>query len=246
MLFSCLAGKDPRDATSVGLPQTEEISVTKLRIGVVNGQTSADVEAGVRTAIARLRAAGADFSECVLPPAEQALAAYHVISATEGASNLARFDGIRYGCSVRDENADVQSIYRKSRAAGFGDEVKRRILFGTDMQSGENRETYYRRALAFRARVCRESEAVFSDCDLLLLPVSPTVAFRRDEKRTRAEGYRSDLYTVYASLAGLPAISVPVGKNAEGLPMAVQLVAAPFREALLLRIAEKIGDFAYV
>lgn len=246
MLFSCLAGKDPRDATSVGLPESEGGRTQGLRLGVVSGSVSADVEAGMKTAIERLCTIGAELSERRLPPAEQALAAYHVISATEGASNLARFDGIRYGSSVRHEGADVQRIYRDSRAEGFGDEVKRRILFGTDMQSGENRETYYRRALAFRKRVCRELETVFSDCDLLLLPVSPTVAFRRDEKRTRAQGYRSDLYTVYASLAGLPAISVPIGKDAEGLPLAVQLVAAPFREELLLRVAEKIGDFADV
>ena len=150
---------------------------------------------------------------------------------------MARFDGVRYG--RRSENGeDLFSLYANSRAEGFGTEVKRRILFGSYMLSEKNRSLYYDRAVAVRENIRKSLLESLETYDLILTPTAPTAAFRRGDAFTPAQQRRADLCAVYASLAGLPAVSVPFGKNADGLPLAVQLTAAPLEEGLLLAAAK--------
>jgi len=199
---------------------------------------AAEVEAAVRRAIESLAARGARIVSIDLPHTRYAIACYYVVCTAEASSNLARFDGTRFGWRA-DGAEGVEAMVRATRGRGFGAEVKRRILMGTFVLSEGYAEAYYGRAQRLRTLVRRDFERAFAAVDLVATPVSPTVAFalgsRRDDPLAM---YLADAYTVPASLAGLPAISVPCGLGAEsGLPVGLQLVAPPFEEARLLRTA---------
>ena len=245
-VFSALLGKDAHDATSLAYAASDldfdENMLKSLRLGVVDMQLeSRTVSNAVSQAVAALCERGAVASSAELPTPMEALAAYYVISSAEASSNLARFDGIRYG--KRSAQADTLSeLYENSRREGFGAEVKRRILFGTYVLSVGNREDYYLRACEVREKIRRTMAKQFEGCDLLILPVTPTPAFRIGEYRTPKQMYEADLCTVYASLAGYPAISVPFGKTADGLPLAVQLIAPPMCEGRLLSVARLLEE----
>ena len=245
-LLSAIAGKDPLDTTS--LPEeprdyTADLDreVRGLRVGVLREWLGEGVQPGVRRrveeSVARLEGLGAEIGEADLPNAEYALSAYYLIAPAEASSNLARYDGVRYG--YRTAQADnVVDLYLKTRGEGFGDEVKRRIMLGTYSLSAGYYEAYYGQAQKVRTLVIRDFERAFERFDLLLGPTSPTTAFRIGEKASDPlQMYLSDIYTIPANLSGHPAISVPCGLDDAGLPVGLQLIGRHLDEATVLRTA---------
>ncbi len=233
-VFDALIGRDPMDATTRGRDSFRKaLPLPSIRIGVaeIPNTDLAPIEAAKKAL-----SDGGFALECVgLPDATCALAAYYVISSAEASSNLARFDGVRYG--LRAEGGSIDALMAESRMQGLGEEVRRRILFGTYVLSAENRESYYLRACLARERITRALLTELTQTDVLLLPTVPDTAFCFGEKLTAGEMYAADLCTVYASLAGLPALSVPFGRDERGLPRAVQLIGRPGEEATLLALA---------
>ena len=243
--LSAIAGPDEADATSVDRPVDDFAAacagdVAGLRVGLPVEQLAEgldpEIEQAVRAAAAALEAAGARVREVSLPHARFAVPAYYVVATAEASSNLSRYDGVRFGLRS-SAGSDLTSMYARSRAAGFGAEVKRRIMLGTYALSAGYHERFYGRAGAARGRIRRDHDELFeSGIDLLLGPTTPTTAFRLGEKLDDPlQMYLSDVYTVTANLAGLPAIALPAGLSREGLPLSVQLTAPPFRETTLFR-----------
>ncbi len=168
-----------------------------------------------------------------MPSIDHALAAYYVISSAEASSNLARFDGVRYGYRSKQFD-DIDSLYQMSRSEGFGPEVKRRIMLGTFALSSGYYDAYYKKALQVRSLIMKEFSAVLETCDLILSPVAPTVAYRIGEKtQNSVEMYLGDAYTVPVNIAGVPALSLPCGKDSDGMPIGMQLIGRHFSEPLL-------------
>jgi aspartyl-tRNA(Asn)/glutamyl-tRNA(Gln) amidotransferase subunit A len=245
-LLSVVAGHDPRDSTSLDAPVGDlegacSRSVKGLRVGVPDEYFAEgldpEVEASVRGAIAALAAAGCVVRPVQLPHTRFAVATYYVLATAEASSNLARFDGVRYGLRV-DPRRDLRAMYGATRDAGFGAEVKRRILLGTFVLSAGYYDAYYVKAQKVRTLVRRDFEAALRDVDVLCSPASPTPAFRLGEKVDDPMAmYLSDVYTLPASLAGVPAMSVPCAPTKGGLPVGLQIVARPLDEATMLAVA---------
>jgi aspartyl-tRNA(Asn)/glutamyl-tRNA(Gln) amidotransferase subunit A len=242
------SGADPRDATCLDLPPIQReprASLAGLRAGVVRefrGQAEASVERAFERTLAELSAVGVELLECSLPSVLLALPAYYVISSCEAASNLARFDGVRFG--ARQQAEDFGGLLERTRAAGLGAEVQRRILMGSFALSSGYQEQWYGRACAVRDHLSREFAASFEQVDVLLAPTAPELAFRLGERRRDPLAmYRSDLLTVPASLAGLPAASVPcafVGEGNVRLPVGLQLLAPRLADARLCALVEAL------
>jgi aspartyl-tRNA(Asn)/glutamyl-tRNA(Gln) amidotransferase subunit A len=246
LLLGAIAGHDRRDSTSAGEPVPDYVAeleggVEGLRLGVPReyfgeGLTD-DVEERVRRAIEVYRALGAEIVDVSLPHSEYAIPVYYVVCTAEASSNLARYDGVHYGRRTDDET-DIVGMYAKSRAEGFGAEVKRRVMLGTFALSSGYYDAYYLKALKARALIKRDFDAAWEQCDCILGPVSPTVAFRFGELIDDPLAmYLSDIYTVSCNLAGVPSISIPCGRGEGGMPVGLQLIARPFAEPLLLRTA---------
>ena len=247
MLLGVIAGHDERDSTSFKAEVPDyraELAKRKgpWRIGVPKeffGEgLDPEIGAAVRAAIEHYRAAGCEIREVSLPlAAEYAIATYYLIATAEASSNLARYDGIRY--THRSAKAkDIVDLYFQSRAEGFGDEVKRRIILGTQALSSGYYDAYYLRAQKVRTLIRNEFAAVLKDCDALLSPTSPSPAFKLGEKSSDPLAmYLMDIYTISINLAGLPGISIPCGFTGGGLPIGLQLIGRPFDEAGLLAIA---------
>jgi aspartyl-tRNA(Asn)/glutamyl-tRNA(Gln) amidotransferase subunit A len=246
MLLEGIAGHDPRDSTCARVevpPYTASLDrdVTKLRLGVPReyfGEgIEPDVESSVREAIAVLESLGASVETVSLPHTEYAVATYYLVATAEASSNLARYDGIRYG--VRASGAtSLVDVYRRSREEGFGAEVKRRIMLGTYALSAGYYDAYYGRAQKVRTLIRRDFERVFERCDLVVAPVAPTTAFRIGEKLgDPLTMYLSDVLTIAVNLAGLPGLSVPCGVDTVGMPIGLQIIGRPFGEAEMLRAA---------
>jgi aspartyl-tRNA(Asn)/glutamyl-tRNA(Gln) amidotransferase subunit A len=246
-LLAAIAGHDPRDSTSfkAAVPDySAELAKRKgpWRLGVPKEFFGAgldpEIGAAVRQAIEFYRQQGCEIREVSLPlSAEHAIAVYYLIATAEASSNLARYDGIRYGHRSAAAK-DAIDIYAKSRAEGFGAEVKRRIILGTHVLSSGYYDAYYLRAQKVRTLIRNEFAAVLRDCDALLSPTSPVPAFKLGEKSADPLAmYLMDIYTISVNLAGLPGISVPCGFTAAGLPIGLQLIGRPFDEAGLLAIA---------
>jgi aspartyl-tRNA(Asn)/glutamyl-tRNA(Gln) amidotransferase subunit A len=243
---SALFGRDPRDATSVDRPAEDFAAALRepggaVRIGVPRGFVESGLAAGVRTAFARaldeLQSAGATLVDVELPHAEHAIAAYYLVATAEASSNLARFDGVRYG--ARAGGAGLDELYARTRASGFGAEVKRRIILGTFALSAGYYDAYYRRAQKVRTLIRGDFERAFLACDVVATPTSPTTAFRLGEKtEDPLQMYLADVFTVPANLAGIPGLSLPCGL-ADGLPVGLQLLGRPFDEATLLRVGHR-------
>jgi len=204
-----------------------------------------EVEAAVRGALHTLEGLGAELLEVSLPHTEYAVATYYVVAVAEASSNLARYDGVKYG--VRAQGGNLLEMYADTRTQGFGAEVRRRIMLGTYALSAGYYDAYYRKASQVRALIRRDFDAAFSTCDVIATPVSPTPAFRLGEKvDDPLTMYLSDIFTISANLAGIPGISVPCGFSALGLPMGLQLLGPVFGEADLLQAAyafEQATDF---
>jgi aspartyl-tRNA(Asn)/glutamyl-tRNA(Gln) amidotransferase subunit A len=245
-LLSSIAGKDRRDATSLPTePQAYgegiEDGVEGMRIGVVRDWLGEGVEPGVKrsieAAVERLGGLGATFEDVSLPHAEYALSAYYILAPAECSSNLARYDGVRYGYRAEGPT-DVVDMNMRTRGQGFGDEVKRRIMLGTYALSAGYYDAYYGQAQKVRTLVIRDFEAAFERFDLLLGPTSPTTAFRIGEKaEDPLSMYLSDIFTIPSNLAGNPAISVPCGLDDRGLPVGLQLMGRHLDESTVLRAA---------
>jgi aspartyl-tRNA(Asn)/glutamyl-tRNA(Gln) amidotransferase subunit A len=247
-LLSVIAGKDPMDATSLDQPRrdyTEGLDdrVDGLRVGVVKEAFGEGVEPGVRAsvqaAIDRLSELGATVSEASLRHADYALSAYYLIAPSEASSNLARYDGVRYG--LRVDGADSVEMMTRTRGAGFGAEVKRRIMLGTYALSAGYYEAYYGQAQKVRTLIIRDYEAAFADVDLLISPTSPTTAFPIGAKVDDPLAmYLNDVFTIPANLSGMPAISIPSGLDEAGLPVGVQLTGPVLSEPTVLRVANAL------
>ncbi len=246
IMLQAIAGYDPRDSTSVDLPVPQYRDALKepirgLRLGIpreyfIEG-TDPQVDAAVRDAISTCSRLGAQIVDISLPHTEYGIAAYYIIAPAEASSNLARYDGVKYGLRAQGSR-DLMDMYCKSRSQGFGAEVKRRIMLGTYVLSAGYYDAYYRKASQVRTLIKRDFLEAFEKCDAILAPVSPIPAFRLGEKMDDPlQMYLSDVFTLPASLAGIPGISTPCGFTSENLPIGLQILGPHFREDLVLRIA---------
>ena len=248
VMLNAMTGFDARDSTSLERPKEDYArDLTRPLAGVRIGLPKeyygegmdADVRAAVEAAIAELRRLGATTVEVALPNSALSVPAYYVIAPAEASSNLARFDGVRYGYRA-PEYADLADMYCKTRAQGFGTEVKRRILVGTYVLSHGYYDAYYLQAQRVRRLIAQDFVDAFKRCDVIAGPTSPTVAFRVGEQVSDpVQMYLNDIYTVGPNLAGLPAMSIPCGAGAGGLPVGLQLVGGYFAEARMLGLAHQ-------
>jgi aspartyl-tRNA(Asn)/glutamyl-tRNA(Gln) amidotransferase subunit A len=245
LLLEALAGQDPADSTSVNRPvprYSEGLTgdIKGLQVGIpkeyfVSGMQR-EVEGAVREAIVQLQDDGAVIEEISLPHTEYAVAVYYIVATAEASSNLARYDGMRYGRRVNAK--DLGETYVLSRSAGFGAEVKRRIMLGTYVLSAGYYDAYYLKAQKVRALIKRDFDEAFKRCDVIITPTAPTTAFKLGEKvEDPLQMYLSDICTISVNLAGLPAISIPCGFDVEGLPIGMQIIGRHFDESTLLRAA---------
>jgi aspartyl-tRNA(Asn)/glutamyl-tRNA(Gln) amidotransferase subunit A len=244
MLLGAIAGQDPRDATSVPDPVPDYVAalaggVRGLRLGIPREYFSEgidpDVERPVREAIRVLRDLGATTEEISLPNTDYAIAVYYILAPAEASSNLARYDGVKYG--LRVPGRDLIEMSGRTRAAGFGAEVKRRIMLGTYALSAGYYDAYYGRAQKVRTLVRRDFDRAFERVDLVVAPTTPNLPFKHGEKQDPLAMYLNDVYTAPVNLSGLPAISLRCGFSPSGLPVGLQLIARPLDEARLLRAA---------
>ncbi len=253
-VLSVIAGHDPNDSTSANVPVPDytaelENSVAGLRIGVPEEYFAAGLDEQVRrkveSGIALLEKLGCKRVPLHLPHTEYAIATYYLIATAEASSNLARYDGVRFG--IRAESATLLDMYRKTRRQGFGAEVKRRIMLGTYALSSGYYDAYYLRAQKVRALIARDFAEAFGRVDAIITPTSPTPPFKLGERTSDPlQMYLADIYTVTGSLAGLTGISVPSGKTSENLPVGMQILGPHFGEGHILRLAaafERAGGF---
>jgi len=255
IMMNAISGYDPLDSTSVPreVPDYKQFliqDIRGIRIGIpkeyfIEGMDP-EVEKAVREAIELYRSLGAEIEELSLPHTEYAVAVYYIICTAEASSNLARYDGVKYGLRCK-EYEDLLEMYMLTRAQGFGQEVKRRILLGTYVLSAGYYEAYYRKASQVRTLIRSDFEEAFRKVDVILSPTAPTPAFRIGEKvNDPLQMYLSDIHTIPVNLAGIPAISIPCGFSQEGLPIGLQLMGRHFDEGMLLRVAyafEKNTEF---
>ncbi len=248
ILLCSMAGHDPLDSTSVEVPVPDYAaacnqSIRGLRIGVpreyrVDGMP-AEIEEMWRSGLAWLEDAGATVHDVSLPHTKYGLPTYYIVAPAEASSNLARYDGVRYGLRVPGE--DLIDLYEETRGAGFGAEVKRRILIGTYVLSAGYYDAYYLKAQKIRALILKDFTDAFAQVDALLAPTAPSAAFAEGEKtEDPVTMYLNDVFTVPADLAGVPAISVPAGLDADGLPLGLQVIGRPFGEETMIAVAAQL------
>ena len=246
-LLGAIAGHDPMDSTSADVPVPDYMKaltkkdLKKLRVGVPREffaeGVDPDVERAVTDAIGELKKLGAEIKEIELPRTDAAVAVYYVLATAEASSNLARFDGVKFGLRAK-ETKDLLEMYMKTRQEGFGPEVKRRIMLGAYALSAGYYDAYYGKAQAVRTLVCQDFEAAFKEVDLIVTPTTPTPAFKLGEKSENPlQMYLSDIFTISVNLAGLPAIALPCGLSKSGLPIGMQLIGRAFEEETILRAA---------
>lgn len=241
LLFEIIRGRDPYDATTLEAERIKPKKLKKLKIGIPKEYFGRGLEVGVRKRIDEvvrsLSELGANVVSISLPHTEYGIPTYYLIVSSEISSNLARYDGVRFGLSVRSK--DLLSIYLKTRGGGFGQEVKRRIVLGTFALSSGYYDQFYLKASKVRTLIARDFERAFKKVDLLLTPTAPTVAFKVGEKKEPLSMYLADIFTIPASLAGLPGLNVPAGFT-NGLPVGAQLIGPKFSEPILFEVGEVI------
>ena len=245
-LLGVIAGHDPMDSTSIPAEKVDyqgrlDGEVRGLKVGVVKEISSRGIDEGVlerfRAAVSKLEGLGMEVEEISLPSFEYALSAYYVIAPAEASSNLARFDGVRYGFRARAEGEDIWEMYDRTRSIGFGSEVKRRIILGTYVLSAGYYDAYYGQAQKVRTLIVKEFERAFQTCNVLVSPTTPSVAFLLGEKvDDPLTMYLSDMCTIPVNLAGIPAISLPCGLS-EGMPVGFQVMGPALGEATVLNVA---------
>jgi aspartyl-tRNA(Asn)/glutamyl-tRNA(Gln) amidotransferase subunit A len=252
IILSAMAGHDPRDSTSVDCPVPDyeaalDGGVKGLRVGIpaeyrIDGMPQ-EIDALWRQGADWLKAGGAEIVDITLPHTSHALPTYYIIAPAEASSNLARYDGVRYG--LRVDADDLDDMYEMTRGAGFGPEVKRRVLIGTYVLSAGYYDAYYLKAQRVRTLIARDFREAFGKVDVVLTPTAPSAAFAVGEKADDPIAmYLNDVFTVPASLAGLPAISVPAGLSGDGLPLGLHLIGKPFDEETVLRAAQALETAA--
>ncbi len=255
LLLNTMAGFDSRDSTSLEKPAEDytrelEQPLNGLRIGLpkeyFGDGLAGDVASAIDAAVAEYRKLGAEVVEVSLPRSRLAIASYYVIAPAEASSNLSRFDGVRYGHRAA-EYGDLKDMYMKTRAEGFGTEVKRRIMVGTYVLSHGYYDAYYIKAQQLRRLIAQDFQEAFKQCDVIMGPVAPTVAWNLGEKADDPVAmYLADIYTLAINLAGLPGMSVPVGFGANGRPVGMQIIGNYFAEARMLNVAhqfQKVTDW---
>lgn len=249
IMMNILAGHDARDATSIDRPPLDfeaalEPDLAGKRIGLIRElgglSVQPDIEAALEDARRLAEQRGATVVEVSVPHILAALPAYYIIAPAECSANLGRYDGVRYG--LRVEGRDMTETYSRTRNAGFGPEVKRRILIGTFVLSAGYYDAYYRKATEVRQLISDEMDAAFAGVDALLTPTTPTTAFKLGAVTDPLEMYKADVFTIPANLAGLPAISIPAGTDSQGLPIGLQLMGARFGDAGLLSVANVLFE----
>ena len=247
VLLNVIAGHDPLDSTSANLPVPDYTKVfrrkdlKKVRVGVPQEYFAEgldpEVDQAVRGAIEELKRLGGDIKDVKLPTTDAAIATYYLVATAEASSNLARYDGVKYGLRSK-QTKDLLEMYMTTRQEGFGPEVKRRIMLGTYALSAGYYDAYYGKAQAVRTLIRRDFEAAFQEVDLIVTPVMPTPAFKLGEKvADPLQMYLSDIYTISVNLAGIPAISLPCGFSKAGLPIGLQIIGRAFEEETVLRAA---------
>ena len=250
LLLSAMCGPDPdRDSTSLDVPAEDftasiNADLKGLRIGIpqefFGDGLAADVRGAVDGALAELTKLGATLVPISLPRTELSIPVYYIIAPAEASSNLSRFDGVKFGHRAKDYT-DLESLYRKSRAEGFGSEVKRRIMTGTYVLSHGYYDAYYLQAQKIRRMIADDFQGAFKQCDVIAGPVAPTVAWKIGQNAgDPVADYLADIFTLPASLAGLPGMSVPAGFGAHGMPVGLQLIGNYFKEAQLLNVAHRL------
>lgn len=253
LLLSAMAGHDPKESTSANAEFHAHSAVSpilgdgkKLRVGAIkefaNVEISADMKRIFEARIADLKSMGAEIVEVSIPNILDALAAYYIIAPAEASSNLARYDGMKYG--LRVDGADLIDTYKKTRAAGFGDEVKRRMIIGTAVLSSESYDVYFMQAARVRRMIADSFAAAFGQCDLIVCPSSAGTAMPLASDLSPLEYYALDLFTVAMNLAGVPACSVPAGLAENGLPLGLQVVGPRFADMRVLQLAKHIETAA--
>jgi aspartyl-tRNA(Asn)/glutamyl-tRNA(Gln) amidotransferase subunit A len=248
ILLGSMAGHDPKDSTSAALPVPDfraavARGVKGLRIGVPEEYRlpgmPAEIEALWEQGLAWLREAGAVTVPISLPHTKYALPTYYVVAPAEASSNLARYDGVRFG--LRENGADLKDLYERTRAKGFGAEVRRRIMIGTYVLSAGYYDAYYLKAQKVRALIRRDFEQAWASCDAIVTPATPSAAFAMDEKQDDpVTMYLNDVFTVTANLAGLPGLAVPAGLDAQGLPLGLQVIGRAFDEETVFAVGGAI------
>ena len=246
LMLQAVAGHDPMDSTSAAVPVPDyaaelDRGVRGLRVGIpaeyfIEG-LDAEVEAAVRVAVETLKCLGAKTESVSLPHTEYGLAAYYLIAPAECSSNLARYDGVKYGLRVPGAR-DLIDMYSRTRGAGFGAEVKRRVMLGTYALSAGYYDAYYGKAQKVRTLVQRDFQKAFERVDVIVAPTTPSVAFKMGERADPLSMYLNDVFTIPVNLAGLPGLSVPAGFTKSGLPIGLQVIGKAFDEATLLRTAK--------
>jgi aspartyl-tRNA(Asn)/glutamyl-tRNA(Gln) amidotransferase subunit A len=255
LLLEVIAGKDEQDSTSVDFPVPDYLAtlnddIKGLRLGVPReyfGEgLDVEVEKAIEEAVEIYKSLGAEIKEISLPHTEYAVATYYLVATAEASSNLARYDGVHYG--YRNAASDnIIEMYSRTRAEGFGDEVKRRIMLGTYALSAGYYDAYYLKALKVRALIKGDFDEAFKSVDLILSPTSPTAAFKMGEKtQDPLMMYLSDIYTISANLAGISGISIPCGFTRAGLPVGLQIMGRAFEEEVLLRAARALEKEAKI
>ncbi|MBN2185299.1 MAG: Asp-tRNA(Asn)/Glu-tRNA(Gln) amidotransferase subunit GatA [Candidatus Krumholzibacteriota bacterium] len=245
VVMEVLSGHDPKDSTTLespapGLVQGIEEGVEGLKVAVPAGIAGWQVEQPIiefqEEAAAVLQREGATVEAAGLPGMEMSIACYYILATAEASSNLARYDGVRYGNRI--EGATLREMYENTRGKGFGEEVKRRILLGTYVLSSGYYDAYYARALKVKSMICESYRKLFKKYDLIVMPTTPSTAFKIGEKSDDPVSmYHSDIFTAWVNIAGLPAVSIPAGISAEGLPIGIQIIASAGEEAKMLRAA---------
>jgi aspartyl-tRNA(Asn)/glutamyl-tRNA(Gln) amidotransferase subunit A len=249
LILSIISGRDPQDSTSSDFPVDDYMAsinddIRGLRVGVPREYFSEGLDPGVKEsvdgALRKLEGIGAEIVDINLPHTQYAVPVYYLIATAEASSNLARYDGVRYGVRA-EEAATLKEMYSRTRDLGFGAEVKRRIMLGTYALSAGYYDQYYGKAQRVRSLIQRDFESAFSRCDIIATPTAPTPAFKLNEKTSDPlEMYLSDIYTITANLAGIPGLSLPCGLTSGGLPIGIQLLGKHFDEARLLRAANNL------
>jgi aspartyl-tRNA(Asn)/glutamyl-tRNA(Gln) amidotransferase subunit A len=246
LLMETICGHDGRDSTSVDRPvpaysKTIDDPVKGLRIGVPReyfGEgLDAEVESAIRSALKQYEKLGAKLVDVSLPHSRYAIATYYLVATAEASSNLARYDGMHYGHRTKAKG-DLIAVYSRSRGEGFGKEVQRRIMLGTYALSSGYKDAYYLKALKVRRLIKNDFDQAFAGCDVVMGPTAPTAAFKIGEKTDDPLAmYLSDIYTISCNLAGIPGMSIPCGFTKTGLPIGLQILAGPFEEEKMLRVA---------
>ena len=253
LMLQAMAGHDPKDSTSAPLALPDFVAAARnpdikgMRVGIPNEYrvdgTSPEIVSLWEKGIEMMKAAGASIVEVSLPHTKYALPAYYIVAPAECSSNLARYDGVRFG--LRVPGKDLIEMYQNTRGAGFGKEVRRRVMIGTYVLSAGYYDAYYKKAQQIRQLIARDFKQAFEKCDVLLTPTAPTAAFAAGEKMDDpVTMYLNDMFTIPASMAGLPGISVPVGADKDGLPLGLQLIGRSFDEETVLRSAAALEKAA--